>query len=142
MRIYRDKESGLIKIKEDTPVRRNFFRIWIILYTAVIMVDLVDQKGFPLDNMNYLHLILLPFLLYSIYFMELKMSYKKTIPLADIESLIANNIMGDQFYFLKLKNGKVRQLSGFENYEEKRRALSLLDDMGIKKVSLKNKLLF
>jgi hypothetical protein len=50
--------------------------------------------------------------------------------------------MGDQFYFLKLKNGKVRQLSGFENYEEKRRALSLLDDMGIKKVSLKNKLLF
>lgn len=70
------------------------------------------------------------------------MSYKKTIPLVNIESLIANNIMGDQFYFLKLKNGKVRQLSGFENYEEKRRALSLLDDMGIKKVSLKNKLLF
>jgi hypothetical protein len=133
MKIKLNEKEQSIEIKDGLKAQNLMIKIMLIITlinSILFPVFVFDKK--QLEWMGFIWIIIGLASLIMLIYQIMKKSTSEKLNLSEISSLTEKQVFGRQRFYLKLKNGKLRDLMEMKNESDIKETKELFKNLGIK----------
>ena len=130
--IYYNDTDNTIVINDDIKFTYNMYR-FVIVATITIgsSLQLVNLNKYELNIEIIIYSIIGAFSVIAGLFLYLKRSTQQKIPIDTIKGLSRSNVLNGNNCYIKLKNGKKRELPDVKTKDEFKELQKMLESSGV-----------
>lgn len=134
MKVYYDEASRLVKIKDSLKSSYMVIKFLMIvnIFNGIAFTMGINRE--TSDSFKYIWIFLGTVSVVVLFILIFKKTSANSIALHDIEALRQKSILGQKRLSLKLKNGKIRDLSSLKKEEEITETKDLFSGLNVKVV--------